>query len=163
MAVRLYREYRLKFYLNAKHYIIINGHKGETHPHTWEFTLSIRYGRSSFVEFSTFEKGISDYIAPFQNQVMNEMPPFDAILPTLENLTDYFANEFHRIIYEIGGILTQVEASETPTRSYILHIPEEEQEMLSSAGGSTPKKDALEDAIDAVLNTILGGEGGPTS
>ena len=45
MAVRLYREYRLKFYLNAKHYIIINGHKGETHPHTWEFTLSIRYGR----------------------------------------------------------------------------------------------------------------------
>lgn len=43
MAVRLYREYRLKFYLNAKHYIIINGHKGETHPHTWEFTLSIRY------------------------------------------------------------------------------------------------------------------------
>ena len=115
------------------------------------------------MEFSTFEKGISDYVAPFQNQVMNEMPPFDAILPTLENLTDYFANEFHRIIYEIGGILTQVEASETPTRSYILHIPEEEQEMLSSAGGSTPKKDALEDAIDAVLNTILGGEGGPTS
>mgnify|MGYP006922476106 CR=1 FL=1 len=35
----------------------------------------------------SFEKGISDYIAPFQNQVMNEMPPFDAILPTLENLT----------------------------------------------------------------------------
>ena len=160
MAVRLYREYRLKFYLNAKHYIIINGHKGETHPHTWEFTLSIRYGRSSFVEFSTFEKGISDYMTRFQNQVMNEIPPFDAILPTLENLTEYFANEFHRIIYEIGGILTQVEASETPTRSYILHIPEEEN--APSAGGTAPKKDALEDAIDAVLNTILG-EGGGSS
>lgn len=116
MAVRLYREYRLKFYLNAKHYIIINGHKGETHPHTWEFTLTIRYGRSSFVEFSTFEKGISDYIAPFQNQVMNEMPPFDAILPTLENLTDYFANEFHRIIYEIGGMSMPI-PSPAPSRT----------------------------------------------
>lgn len=154
MAVRLYQEYRLKFYLNAKHYIIINGRKGETHPHTWEFTLTIRYGRSSFVEFSTFEKGISDYIAPFQNQVMNEIPPFDAILPTLENMTDYLAGEFLRIIRETGGLLLQVEASETPTRSYILRIPEEEQ-GLGPAGGPTAGENALSDAIDAVLSSIL--------
>ncbi|MCI9643574.1 MAG: 6-pyruvoyl tetrahydrobiopterin synthase [Oscillibacter sp.] len=154
MAVRLYHEYRLKFYLNAKHYIIINGHKGETHPHTWEFTLTIRYGRSSFVEFNTFEKGISDYIAPFQNRVMNEVPPFDAILPTLENMTDYLAEEFLRIIQETGGQLLQVEASETPTRSYILHIPEEDQEGGPS-GGLAAGKDALFDAIDAVINSIV--------
>lgn len=154
MAVRLYHEYRLKFYLNAKHYIIINGHKGETHPHTWEFILTIRYGRSSFVEFSTFEKGISDYIASFQNQVMNEIPPFDAILPTLENMTDYLAGEFLRIIRETGGLLLQVEASETPTRSYILRIPEEEQGP-GPAGGSAAGENALSDAIDAVINSIM--------
>ena len=34
MAVNMYREYRLKFYLNMRHYIIINEVKGETHPHT---------------------------------------------------------------------------------------------------------------------------------
>lgn len=152
MAVRLYHEYRLKFYLNAKHYIIINGHKGETHPHTWEFTLTIRYGRSSFVEFNTFEKGISDYIAPFQNRVMNEVPPFDAILPTLENMTDYLAEEFLRIIQETGGQLLQVEASETPTRSYILTIPEEE---ALTGGTSGAKEDVLSDVIDEVLNSIV--------
>ena len=55
MAVKLYREYRIKFYLNMRHYIIIDGKKGEIHPHTWEFALDIKFGRSSFVEFNIFE------------------------------------------------------------------------------------------------------------
>ena len=41
MALQLNRTYRFKFYLNANHYIIINGVEGETHPHTWEFTIDI--------------------------------------------------------------------------------------------------------------------------
>ena len=52
---RLFREYRLKFYLNANHFVIINNKKGETHPHTWEFTLNILVGRESFVEFFRFD------------------------------------------------------------------------------------------------------------
>ena len=66
MAVKLYREYRIKFYLNMRHYIIINGNKGETHPHTWEFALDIKFGRSSFVEFNIFEKGITDFLDKYQ-------------------------------------------------------------------------------------------------
>ena len=115
MAVKLYREYKIKFYLNMRHYIIINDNKGETHPHTWEFALDIRFGRSSFVEFNIFEKGINDFLEKYQNKVLNEEEPFDAILPTLENVTDYFSEEFYRIIHNIGGMLTSVEASETPT------------------------------------------------
>ena len=101
MERELYREYNIKFYLNARHYIIINGRQGEVHPHTWEFALNIRFGRSSFVEFNVFEKGISTYLAPYQNKVLNEVEPFNAILPTLENMVDYFANEFYDIIHDI--------------------------------------------------------------
>ena len=54
MAVNMYREYRLKFYLNMRHYIIINEVKGETHPHTWEFALDIKFSRNLFVEFNIF-------------------------------------------------------------------------------------------------------------
>ena len=36
------REYKFKFYLNANHYIIIDGKEGEQHPHTWEFMVHIR-------------------------------------------------------------------------------------------------------------------------
>lgn len=151
MANRLYREYRLKFYLNARHYIIINGNKGEVHPHTWEFALNIRFGRNSFVEFNTFEKGIASYLADFQNKVMNEIEPFDTILPTLENMTDYFAEEFYQIIYRIGGILVSIEASETPTRSYILRLSEIEEHVNMNA---EKEKEILSNVVDAVLNEI---------
>lgn len=99
MAVNIYREYRLKFYLNMRHYIIINDAKGETHPHTWEFALDIKFSRNSFVEFNIFEEGISKFLEQFQNKILNEVEPFDSMMPTLENVTDYFAEEFFKIIY----------------------------------------------------------------
>ena len=68
MAVNMYREYRLKFYLNMRHYIIINEVKGETHPHTWEFALDIKFSRNLFVEFNIFEHGISQFLEQYQNK-----------------------------------------------------------------------------------------------
>lgn len=152
MAIQFFREYRLKFYLNARHYIIIGGNKGEVHPHTWEFTLQIRFGRGAFTQFSTFERGINDYLAPYQNTTMNEMPPFDSILPTLESMTDHFAEEFRKIIHNIHGILVSVEASETPTRSYIVNIED--------SGGDQEDDEYTQEQIrsevmDAVLDQIV--------
>ena len=54
MATRLYREYKFKFYLNANHYIIINGKNGQTHPHTWEFVFYIMKSEGEFVLFNKF-------------------------------------------------------------------------------------------------------------
>ena len=58
MTGGLIRTYRFKFYLNANHFIIINGVEGETHPHTWEFTFDIQIKSEAFVEFNTYEKSI---------------------------------------------------------------------------------------------------------
>lgn len=153
MDVELYREYKIKFYLNARHYIIINGSRGEVHPHTWEFALNIKFGRSSFVEFNTFEKGISEYLAPYQNKIMNEIAPFHAILPTLENMVDQFAEDFYRIIHDIGGILTRIEASETPTRSYVLNLSEDREKDEQN---EEVKQQVVSDVMDAVLDHIIG-------
>jgi 6-pyruvoyltetrahydropterin/6-carboxytetrahydropterin synthase len=150
--IKISREYRLKFYLNARHFIIINGEKGEVHPHTWEFSLRIRFGGDGFVEFSTFEKGIEAFLAPYQNMVMNELPPFDAITPTLENLADYFAKEFYEIIEEVGGKLIRLDASETPTRSYMLNL-EEDHEFTGISVASSQKR--IDQVIDSVIDEAL--------
>lgn len=152
MAVNIYREYRLNFYLNMRHYIIINDAKGETHPHTWEFALDIKFSRNSFVEFNIFEEGISKFLEQFQNKILNEVEPFDSMMPTLENVTDYFAEEFFKIIYKTGGMLTCVEASETPTRSYIVNISEQEKNSILNK-----KADAriMSEVMDAVLDDII--------
>ena len=117
---KLYREYRLKSYLNMNHYIIINGKQGQTHPHTWEFVITIIVSGDAFVEFRTFEDLIENYLDKYQNQVLNTIEPFDAINPTIENVTDHFYEELKGMLHENGGELVSMEGSETPTRSYIV-------------------------------------------
>ena len=152
MAVNMYREYRLKFYLNMRHYIIINEVKGETHPHTWEFALDIKFSRNLFVEFNIFEHGISQFLEQYQNKILNEAEPFDSMMPTLENVTDYFAEEFFKIIYSKGGMLTSVEASETPTRSYIVDISARDRNILLNKKAD---ERIMSDVMDAVLDEII--------
>ncbi|TGY95665.1 6-pyruvoyl tetrahydrobiopterin synthase [Petralouisia muris] len=117
---KLYREYRLKSYLNMNHYIIINGKQGQTHPHTWEFITTIIVSGNEFVEFRTFESLIEQYLEQYQNQILNNIKPFDLIVPTIENVTDYFNEELQALLREQGGELVSIEGSETPTRSYIV-------------------------------------------
>ena len=46
------------------------------------------------VQFLDFEKAIDDYLEPYQDKLINDIKPFDTIIPTLENMLDYFAPKF---------------------------------------------------------------------
>lgn len=146
----LYRLYELKFYLNAEHYIIIGNKKGDRHPHTWEFSLEFALPRNDFVEFSTVEREIQNYLKPYQNHLMNEIKPFDTLLPTVENMTDYFAKEFEKKIVAFDGILLKVKNSETPTRTYIVDLTDETQ---------TASSKMLSQAIDHAIDEMVRDDG----
>lgn len=152
MESKLLCEYKFKFYLNASHYIFIEGKKGETHPHTWEIILNIIIPRSEFVEFRVFEKAIEAFFKPYQNQTMNNIKPFNTIVPTLENMIDYFGVEVGKIIHNTGGELSQIEGSETPTRSYILNYTDKEDYIKNVENYSG---DAVSGIIDQWLDDIL--------
>lgn len=109
----LYREYKFKFYLNANHYIIIDGKEGQRHPHTWEFMIQIKMDNEKFVQFDAYEKALDQYFDKYQNRVINDIEPFDHIIPTLENMSDYFILDIRKIVREIGGELVKMESSET--------------------------------------------------
>ena len=80
------------------------------------------------------------------------MAPFDAMMPTIEKVTDYFAEEFFKIIYSMGGMLTSVEASETPTRSYIVDISAQDRNTLLNKKAD---EKIMSDVMDAVLDEII--------
>lgn len=113
------REYKFKLYLNANHYVIFNGKKGESHPHTWEFVIEVLVDKDMFIKFLDFEKAIDDYLEPYQDKLINDIEPFDTIIPTLENMLDFFAPMFYEEVKKVGGLLIKIEASETPSRTYI--------------------------------------------
>lgn len=148
MAVEYIREYELKFYLNAQHYVVFDGHKGEEHPHTWEFTLTIAIPKSEVIPFSVFERGVNEYLAPYQNRVMNEVPPFDTVMPTLESMVEEFVGPLEDIVTKAGGTLVRLKGSEGPTRSYTLRA-------LSSAEAAADARDARR-ATARVIDGIVG-------
>lgn len=154
MATAPYRKYRVKVYLNASHQLIIDGWKCKLCPFSWEFSLLIRVPLSKQVRFSDLEKELTNFLRPYQNVLLNCQPCFQGCNPTLENVTDRFSRDFYRIIRGLGGILVQVEASETPTKSYILDMQEELDQ-----DGSLPEEQMLSQVIDAVLDCILKEEG----
>ena len=137
MRNRLPCKYKFKFYLTASHYIIINGKQGASHPHTWEFILDVVLPNSEFVQFSVYERIIEAFFADYQNRTLNDVEPFDAIIPTLENMVEYFGDAIAQRIREAGGQLEQIEGSETPTRA--------EQSA----------RDVLSDVLDQALGEAL--------
>lgn len=152
MSFEIQREYRLKFYLNAQHYFVdpATGKKGETHPHTWELTLRIAVLNRDYTPFHLFEQAVEDYLAPYQNKVLNDCPPFDVVTPSIEGITEMFARDFDGILSELGGQLRSVEGSEGPTRSIIVTI-----KRLSNGESSRERQaEALSDVIDNVLDGI---------
>ncbi len=152
---KLYREYRLKSYLNMNHYIIINGKQGQTHPHTWEFVSTIIVAGDNFVEFRIFENLIEEFLEKYQNQILNTIEPFDVIVPTIENVTDHFNDELEHLLREHGGELVSLEGSETPTRSYIVSH-RNEPEFLEQIGRI--KAEQISSMIDYVVEQLLSDE-----
>ena len=120
-----YNQYRFKFYLNASHSIYLNGVLGQEHPHTWEITLNTIKLKDNFIIFNDIEKNIENYLGKYQDAYLNKVEPFITLNPTLENICQYFKNEFQNLLLENGWLLLSMEISETPTRSYIIDISDE--------------------------------------
>lgn len=121
MAHSVKRTYCFKAYLNASHFVSFNGNKGEVHPHTWQFSAQILlHGAGEPKPFGVYEKAIDAVFEPYQNTVVNEVVPFDAIMPTLESLVEVFGEKVSAVAEELGGRLVEFEGSETPARSYLL-------------------------------------------
>ena len=59
---------------------------------------------------------------------------------------------FFKIIYKTGGMLTRVEASETPTRSYIVNMAEQERNSILNKKAD---EKIISEVMDAVLDDIV--------
>ena len=143
-------QYVCKFYLNASHFIYIDGKKGEPHSHCFEFVLDVATKeKESFVSFTEIEKSVENLLAPYQEKLLNDVKPFDEINPTLENIANYFKELFVKEIALKKWVLVTIELSETPTRSYLINTAEElKQNVLGN------QKDKVFEELQNIVDTI---------
>lgn len=140
-----YKQYKFKFYLNASHSVVFNGIFGENHPNTWEITVITLKMKDNFLEFKILENKINDFLNPFQDSVLNYLKPFDTINPSMENICEYFKENIEKIMSEEGWLLLSIELSESPTRSYVINVLEDEE---------ISEKNSMEFLADNILNKI---------
>lgn len=155
-----FRQYKFKFYLNARHGIYKNGVLGEVHPHTWEIVINVVKRRDETVKFHHLEHRVEELLNRYQDKTLNEIAPFDMINPTLENMCEYFKDELTEILNRNGWIFLMMEMSESPSMSYVVSLIDdsytEEMQTINSLTDRILKeiKQSRDETIDRIYSDM---------
>ena len=111
-------------HFDAAHYL--RGYKGkceEMHGHRYRVVVKISAEKLDDVglayDFSDLKRHLKDIIERFDHTCLNDMPPFDKINPSSENIA---ATIYQELAEKLAGdpvTLTSVEAWETPHQGVI--------------------------------------------
>lgn len=121
-----FESYKYTFRLNASHSRL---NSDDTHSHTFEITLYIRQSES-FSAYRETEKLISDYLDRYTNVLLNSIPPFDRVNPTLENMGEEFFAGISQVLSDVGYQLIRLTISESPQRVYSVNLDDISPEKL---------------------------------
>ena len=109
---------KLVGFVNARHFVVFGGATGPVHAHSWqvETEVDVPRGIGDTIEFSRVSQAVSAALGPYENTILNQVHPFDLILPTTENIAMYFFNRLDEYLAKLGLKLYQLSLWETPTR-----------------------------------------------
>ncbi|MBU7005822.1 6-pyruvoyl-tetrahydropterin synthase-related protein [Phosphitispora fastidiosa] len=112
----------MSFFLSARHWVTMNGIKGEPHTHIWEISLRITSdslkGPDLEIGFTEIETIISGYLSYFEGKTLNMLEKFQRYNPSTENLGVFFSLRFRELLSGHGFILEQLTIKESPTRGF---------------------------------------------
>lgn len=111
--------YRLKFYLNASHYVTFGSRVSDIHPHTWEIVTDVSIREQAVIQFTDLEKEIARYFKSLDGCILNDRPEFTGINPTLENIGDFFASRILMLLEDRMWEMYKFEIYENPTRAFL--------------------------------------------
>jgi len=97
-----------EFSFSAAHQIRMHGGKCERlHGHNWRVRIHARAGQLNrigmVVDFADLQAIVADVCARFDHQNINEIPPFDEVNTTAENLARHFYLEANRRLAAVDG------------------------------------------------------------
>lgn len=109
---------KLVAFLNARHYMVFAGKKGQTHGHSWQFQadVSVANNDDSFIKFENLDKNLNNILIPYQRAILNDVSPFDQIEPLTENLAVYFFNVLYDELVALNVHLNKLTVWENPTK-----------------------------------------------
>ena len=70
--------------------------------------------------YSSIDRIVEKFLLHYQNQYLNDIPPFNQLEPSIENMGNRFYEELKVILNNEQLNLIQLEISETPLRVYLV-------------------------------------------
>ncbi|MFT9450983.1 6-carboxytetrahydropterin synthase [Liquorilactobacillus ghanensis] len=114
--------YKIRSFFNASHAVRWEKGVGKQHTHTWEVICELNSSAGETVVFKKIEDVLHDVFQPFSGKFLNDLPYFQEINPTVENVTVWLSQLLTSAFQPLGVRLIRIEVGESPTRSYCIKI-----------------------------------------
>ena len=112
-------EISVEKHFDAAHYL--RGYQGkceEMHGHRYRVVVKVKAEKLNDIglayDFTDLKRYLQEVIARFDHTCLNDIPPFDKINPSAENIATTIYNELKEKLAEEPVTLTAVEAWEAP-------------------------------------------------
>ncbi len=138
--------YKYQYRFNASHSMDSN----PEHAHMHTFTVGLYIGREQEWIFNDIDSVVRDYLEPYEQAYLNDLPEFRGRVPNLENLGDVLFEGLERKLAEQGATVYQLDIGDNPLSVYQistrLHLPmsvckevqeEETAEVLQQVAATT--------------------------
>ncbi len=117
--------YKYQYHFNASH--ATDDTQEHAHMHSFTMELYVSKLQSEQILFFDMDDVVNQYLERYHQKLLNELPPFKAMVPSLENMGDLFFEELYLILREKGIALHQLDICENPLRVYQVstrvHLP----------------------------------------
>ena len=122
-------EVSVQEHFDAAHYL--RGYHGKcenVHGHRFEVIISIRTGQTNDIglayDFVQLREQLKGILGRFDHSCLNDIPPFDKINPSSENIASTIYSELRNIIDGVNIAISRIQVYESP-QSCITFFPEE--------------------------------------
>lgn len=110
--------YIIKYFFSASHYVVIDGKKSMTHPHSWQLEIEGEVKSKEMIDYRLLDRTIEGILEKLEGKVLNEEEEFKEIEPSTENLGRVLMGKFSGELEKIGFIVEKFIISENASRSF---------------------------------------------
>jgi 6-pyruvoyl-tetrahydropterin synthase len=112
----------MDMFFNASHYVVMEGSKGNVHSHSYRLQIRCRSQSLKPVEhiivgYQTLRERIRLVASAYNNQLLNNLPPFKHLQATTENLTAVLFQQLSRMLKDQPVELISITIWESPTEA----------------------------------------------
>jgi 6-pyruvoyl-tetrahydropterin synthase len=112
----------LDVFFNARHYVVMDGHKGPEHAHSYRMRVrcqsrTLSSDDQTVIGYHILNERVNDILQIYNNALLNNLPPFQNLQPTTEVLAAITYQQLKHMLADLPIHLINVTLWEAPTKA----------------------------------------------